>query len=119
MCVNQGSVHELRILFQINEQVALVDPSDLQATEMEWRFTEEGEKVRVSVRTGRIIPIPQANEETYDYKTKGTYVEKPKDTPGSVVSEVTFKPSLRTFEMEIMDEMGIQEDRIPKKTYWY
>lgn len=25
---------------------------------MEWKYTEEGEKVRVSVRTGRIIPKP-------------------------------------------------------------
>lgn len=27
-------------------------------TEVEWKYTEEGEKVRVSVRTGRIIPKP-------------------------------------------------------------
>lgn len=51
--------------------------SPLQA---EWRFTEEGEKVRVSVRSGRIIPIPRMAEETPDYKTKGTYVEQDKDT---------------------------------------
>ena len=25
---------------------------------MEWKFTEEGERVRVSIRTGRIIPKP-------------------------------------------------------------
>ena len=27
-------------------------------TEVEWRFTEEGEEVRVSARTGRIVPLP-------------------------------------------------------------
>ena len=27
-------------------------------TPIEWKFTEEGEKVRVSSRTGRIIPKP-------------------------------------------------------------
>lgn len=27
-------------------------------TEIQWRYTEEGERVRVSVRTGRIIPKP-------------------------------------------------------------
>lgn len=27
-------------------------------TDIEWRYTEEGERVRVSVRTGRIIPKP-------------------------------------------------------------
>lgn len=29
------------------------------------------------------------------------------------------QPALKTFEMDIMDEMGIKEDRIPKKIYWY
>lgn len=43
---------------------------------IEWRYTEAGQKVRVSVRTGRIIPIPRAAEETYDYKTKGSYIGK-------------------------------------------
>jgi len=42
-------------------------------TEVEWRYTEEGEKVRVSLRTGRIIPIPMAAEETYAYKTREAY----------------------------------------------
>lgn len=43
---------------------------------IEWRYTEKGEKVRVSVRTGRILPIPLLEEETYDYKTKSTYPGK-------------------------------------------
>jgi len=47
-----------------------------KSTAIEWRYTEAGEKVRVSVRTGRIIPIPKAAEETYDYKTKATYKGK-------------------------------------------
>uniref|UniRef100_H2N0Y5 Large ribosomal subunit protein uL24m n=1 Tax=Oryzias latipes TaxID=8090 RepID=H2N0Y5_ORYLA len=38
--------------------VALVDPSDRKPTQVEWKYTEEGERVRVSVRTGRIIPKP-------------------------------------------------------------
>lgn len=25
---------------------------------MEWRYTEEGERVRVSLRSGRILPVP-------------------------------------------------------------
>lgn len=103
----------------VTHQVRLVDPSDLQGTGVEWRFTEDGEKVRVSTRTGRIIPIPKANEETHDYKAKSLYVERPKDTVGDVVKEITFKPSLQTFEMEIMQEMGIEEDRVPRKTFWY
>lgn len=54
-----------------------------------------------------------------DYKSKLGYFERDKDTTGAVVSEITFEPSLQTFEMEIMKAMGIEEDRIPGKTYWY
>lgn len=41
-----------------------------------WRYDESGERVRVSKRSGRIIPIPVLEEETYDYKTKKTYYGK-------------------------------------------
>lgn len=54
--------------------------------QVEWRYTEEGEKVRVSTRTGRIIPIPKLAEETPDYKTKSTYAEQDKDTPADLVT---------------------------------
>lgn len=37
----------------------------------------------------------------------------------AVVSEITFQPKLATFEMDIMEEMGIKEERTPKRTYWY
>lgn len=29
-----------------------------EPTEVEWRYTEEGERVRVSLRSGRILPVP-------------------------------------------------------------
>lgn len=103
----------------VTNQVKLVDPHDLLAAEVEWRFTEEGEKVRVSTRTGRLIPIPKANQETKDFKTESMYIAKEKDTEGNLVAEVTFKPQLQTFEMDIMKSMGIEEDGVPKKTYWY
>lgn len=103
----------------VTHQVALVDPSDLQATTFEWRYSEESEKLRVSLRTGRVIPIPRAHDETHDYKFEGGYIERPVDTPAKIVEEVTFKPKLSTFEMDIMDEMGVEENRIPHRTYWY
>ncbi|XP_053959896.1 probable 39S ribosomal protein L24, mitochondrial [Anastrepha ludens] len=103
----------------VTKDIRLVDPSDLQGTDFEWRYTEEGEQVRVSVRTGRIIPIPETNNQTHDYKTANAYIEREKDTPGTVVGEITFQPKLATFEMDIMEEMGIEEERTPKKTYWY
>ncbi|CAB3372472.1 Hypothetical predicted protein [Cloeon dipterum] len=103
----------------VTTEVKLVDPSDLKSTDIEWRFTEEGEKVRVSVRTGRIIPMPPMAEETIDYKTKGSYREGEKDTDPDELSKITFEPKLCTFDMEIMEKMGIKEDRNYAKTYWY
>ncbi|KAB0803798.1 hypothetical protein PPYR_00768 [Photinus pyralis] len=103
----------------VTDQVALVDPSDLKSTAFEWRYTESGEQVRVSTRTGRIIPIPASAEETRDYKTKALYIDQPKDTSEKALGEITFEPTLKTFEMDIMEKMGIKEDRIPKKSYWY
>lgn len=100
-------------------EVKLVDPGDFQPTEFEWRYSEDGKQIRVSLRTGREIPIPQSAEETYDYKSPETYFERAKDTKAAEVEKVTFFPKLRTFEMDIMETMGIQEDRKPTKTYWY
>lgn len=103
----------------VTTDVALVDPGDLNGTPVEWRYTEQGEKVRVSVRSGRIIPIPISSQETKDYKLPSLYKEQVKDTTKDEVTKVTFQPTLKTFEMDIMESMGIQEDRIPKKSYWY
>ncbi|XP_055837394.1 probable 39S ribosomal protein L24, mitochondrial [Episyrphus balteatus] len=104
---------------RVDRDIRLVDPSDLKGTDFEWRFTEEGEKVRVSTRSGRIIPIPDANNQTHDYKTKGAYLEREKDTTAAVVGEITFEPKLCTFEMDIMEQMNIVEEGVPKKSYWY
>ncbi|MCL4129459.1 UNVERIFIED_CONTAM: hypothetical protein GTU68_042870 [Idotea baltica] len=103
----------------VHQEVMLVDPSDNKPTKVEWRYTEAGERVRVSLRTGRIIPIPKMAEETVDYKTKGTYMEQEKDTKEDEVTKITFEPSLKTFAMDIMDKMNIKENRVPHKTYWY
>ncbi|GAB6018986.1 39S ribosomal protein L24, mitochondrial [Chamberlinius hualienensis] len=114
-----GLMTKSELPLSITTEIALVDPSDSKPTKIEWRYTEDGERVRVSVRTGRIIPIPLKSEETIDYKTKGTYKEQPKDTRSEDITAITFNPSLRTFEMEIMDDMGIEENGTPQKTYWY
>lgn len=103
----------------VTNDIALVDPSDLKGTAFEWRFTEEGDKVRVSTRTGRVIPVPASAEETIDYKSKSTYNEQSKDTLASDVTEITFQPKLSTFEMELMEKMDIKDDRVPRRTYWY
>ncbi|OQV12452.1 putative 39S ribosomal protein L24, mitochondrial [Hypsibius exemplaris] len=100
-------------------EVALLDPVDNEPTKIEWRYTEQGDRVRVSKRTGRIIPIPHLAMETYEYKTKSTYREEPKDTRQKELSEVTYVPTSKTFEEEIMDKMGIVETRKQGGTFWY
>ncbi|XP_053999486.1 probable 39S ribosomal protein L24, mitochondrial [Hylaeus anthracinus] len=103
----------------VPSQVQLVDPFDLKGTQIEWRYTSEGDYVRVSCRTGKIIPIPESVKETVDYKSPELYKEQAKDTLADDVKEVTFEVKLKTFEMDIMDKMGIKEDRVPKKYFWY
>lgn len=99
--------------------VKLVDPSDNKPTEVEWRYKEDGERVRVSSRTGRELPIPVQDQETVNYKRPELYKEQPMDTPADVALENTYEPYLGTFQMQLMEKYGIKEDRIPKKSYWY
>lgn len=51
---------------------------------------ENGEHVRVSLRTGRIIPIPII-QETVDYKFPQLYQEQPKDTTKADVENITYE----------------------------
>ncbi|NWH81141.1 RM24 protein, partial [Piaya cayana] len=86
-------------------------------TEVEWRYTEEGERVRVSLRSGRIIPLPLPQRR--DRIVPEQWIDGPKDTSVEDALEKTYLPSLKTFEEEIMDAMGIVETRRAKKSYWY
>jgi len=104
----------------VTEDLKLVDPSNEQIAEVEWMYTQDGERVRVCVDSGHILPMPSEALETVDYKTpKGYKDNKLKDTPAKLVEEVTFTPNLATFEMDIMKQMGIKEERKGTKTYWY
>lgn len=104
----------------VTTQVKLVDPSDTEPTDVQWRYTEEGEKVRVSARTGRVIPLPEQANETEDMVLPSAYIENDeKDTKEEELMEVTFKPKLASFESDVMQQMDIKEDRKPAKTYWY
>jgi len=47
------------------------------------------------------------------------FPESEKDTKAPEVTAITFEPALKTFEMDIMEQMGIKEDGVPAKTYWY
>jgi len=101
-------------------EVQLVD-SDSRVTEAEWKFTKEGEPIRVSTTTGREIRIPKEAFQTQEYISPATYQENEKDTP---VKEVLKKnhevQPLMTFEEEIMKEYNIPRDgRQYGKTYFY
>ncbi|PIK55831.1 putative 39S ribosomal protein L24, mitochondrial [Apostichopus japonicus] len=51
----------------LHRDVALIDPSDNQQTGVEIRYNEAGDEVRVSTRTGRIIPTPQMTTKENDH----------------------------------------------------
>ncbi|GAB1605198.1 probable 39S ribosomal protein L24, mitochondrial [Argonauta hians] len=105
----------------VTTEVSLVDPSDQKPTKAVWRYTEDGEKVRVSERTGRIIPFsriamyedPEDGVVTVDYK------ETSKDTGKDVVTKITFQPKLMTFEQDLMQQFGIKDDRKRAETFIY
>lgn len=61
-----------------------------RGTAIEWRYTEDGQKIRISLRTGRAIPIPVSNEETIDYKAPKFYHEQAKDTSKAETEKITF-----------------------------
>ncbi|XP_041037704.1 probable 39S ribosomal protein L24, mitochondrial [Carcharodon carcharias] len=97
--------------------VALVDPSDRKPTAVDWRYTEEGEKVRVSTRTGRIIPKPVFQRR--DGIVPEQWKDGPKDTSVEDALENSYTPALKTFEEEVMEKMGIDEISRPRRSYWY
>lgn len=107
----------LPLLYPID--VSLVDPTDKRPCQVEWRENEEGNLVRVSLRTEREIPIPADAYSTVDYKSAESYVEEAKDTKADEVTKKTFEPTAQTFEMSLCEKYKIEENRIPFQFYWY
>merc|ERR1719481_1434525 len=102
----------------VTTDIKLVDPSSEQGADVEWRYSEAGERVRVAVKSGTDIPVPTKSLETLDYKMPAEYkANEFKDTAPKVVEEITYEPTLGTFEMDVMQAMGIKESRIPRKTW--
>ncbi|XP_057380058.1 large ribosomal subunit protein uL24m-like [Daphnia carinata] len=103
-----GTVIQSEAPLLVTNEVALVDPTDEKGTKVEWRYTEQGEKVRVSKRTGHIIPVPISASETIDFKTKAGYPEQEKDTRAADISEHTYIPQSKTFEMDLMEHYRLE-----------
>ncbi|XP_064607914.1 large ribosomal subunit protein uL24m-like [Liolophura sinensis] len=118
---NPGQMMKIEKPLLVTTEVALVDPSDNQATTIEWRYTETGYRVRVSTRTGRIIPFSQLSEVVEeDFINQKKYVEnEAKDTTAKVLKKITYEPKLCSFEADIMEKFGIKEERKPAPTFWY
>merc|ERR1711990_1206425 len=49
-------------------QIKLVDPVDERGCDVEWRYTEDGDRVRVSTRSGREEVYKAAKEENWGYE---------------------------------------------------
>jgi len=86
-------------------EVKLVDPTTGRGTDVEFRYTETGERVRVCVHSERVIPKP-VFEHKY-YKSTRNIPTGPLDTKEDVASAHTHIPSMLLFHEEIMLEMGI------------
>eukprot|EP00472_Partenskyella_glossopodia_P012254 CAMPEP_0197525010 /NCGR_PEP_ID=MMETSP1318-20131121/10561_1 /TAXON_ID=552666 /ORGANISM="Partenskyella glossopodia, Strain RCC365" /LENGTH=163 /DNA_ID=CAMNT_0043078151 /DNA_START=71 /DNA_END=562 /DNA_ORIENTATION=+ len=52
----------------------LLDPESGKPTRAAWRYTEEGEKVRIAIRSGAVIPIP--DQKQYDEPPEKNNPEK-------------------------------------------
>ena len=99
--------------------MSLIDPQDNNVCEVEWRYDEQGKRVRVSTRTGRIIPMPAAAEALDDGTIASRKPPGPNDTLESDVLQVTYKPVLRTFTEEIFIQNKVNDPNQRAKTFWY
>ena len=70
-------------------RVSLIDPTDNKPCRIQWKFTEDGTRVRVSKRTGTIIPKPK-----HEFKLKELHQSiGAKDTEPEIVGMATFDPA--------------------------
>jgi large subunit ribosomal protein L24 len=69
--------------------VQLVDPSNNEATKIKYGYLEDGSKVRISKKSGAIIPKPDRSHLTYINRTKSREIGI-NDTRGDLVLEKTY-----------------------------
>lgn len=118
-----GTIRRVESPLHIDSEVALLDPSDNEPCSAVWRFTEKGERVRVSRRTGHEIPVSASARQLDDLTDPKTATRGPKDTKESVACRVTFNPSepgtIVNFEDDLCALYGLDNSRKPFPTYWY
>ncbi|CAL1539223.1 unnamed protein product [Lymnaea stagnalis] len=117
---NPGVITKVEKPLLVTSEISLLDPSDLQPTEVEWRYDDDGNRVRVSLRSGRVIPISKkALDLAEDFVDKNEYLEQSWDTREKDLLKVTFKPLSKSFEQDIMDSLGIKETRKRAPNFHY
>ncbi|VDD79175.1 unnamed protein product [Mesocestoides corti] len=108
---------------KINEEVALIDPSDNSPCDVVWRYDAQGNRVRVSKRSGHLIPLPTASRVLNDLTDPVAAEAGDKDTPGEVVTKTTVDfvgpQKLETFEEELTRLYAPLDKRKRMPTYWY
>ncbi|VDP62806.1 unnamed protein product, partial [Schistosoma mattheei] len=105
-------------------RVALLDPSNNEPCKCSWRYTEEGNRVRVSLQTGHVIPLPAAARHLDDLTDPKTAVVSSKDTCEPVVCNVSLKSLTSTsdvnFEKSLLKDLKLRDDCLNQTpTYWY
>ena len=70
--------------------VALIDPEYNLPTRIKYGFLEDGTKVRISKKSGSIIPKPDKSHLTYIERTKN-FKDGPNDTPKELVLTKTYQ----------------------------
>ena len=91
--------------------VMLVDPSNNQATKIKYGYLEDGTKVRISKKTGAIIPKPDRQHLTYINRTKSKEIGV-NDTRGDLVLEKTYQgEDFFKIKMEFEQYLRLKEDK--------
>ena len=93
-------------------EVKLVDPATGKPSDVVYKFSEDGKRLRVCAESGRVIPKPPP--ERTDWKARSAVKEGELDTKSDHVQQYTYVPSLLYFHEEVMKEMNIPMS-IPKK----
>jgi hypothetical protein len=82
-------------------QLALLDPTSKTPTRVKWtKDPETGEKQRISVQSGEVIPKPYW--ENKSLPDRMLYEEQDCDTSAGTLEQVTFAPSPMSFEEEVL-----------------
>jgi large subunit ribosomal protein L24 len=102
-------------------EVMLVDPQEKEPCNVKWVVNDtKTEWIRVSDKSGIEIPLPNQARVTYEYISPQDYREvEAKDTTAAIALKRTYVPKLCLVEQELMDQLGIKEDRKQRPTYWY